>query len=157
MDSYFHRLIICGSFSIFAIVGRDIFRAGRNCRRTTVEVKRGIVVSDRTQRAHISTTLARQCEGYSAHLEFNPQRQPPRTAADVNMKATARSYLRCSLLFFFAMMVTWVWLPLHSRHHSQTLPNSEPILLTANISSHLVSIWSTACFILMQQSIAWTY
>jgi hypothetical protein len=136
MNSYFHRLIILGTFSIFVIVGRDVFRARQNWRSmpmpkyqrasglhtvtkvTTVEVRVDDVASDRPHnsllnKARLSPTSATHGAGYATNIESNLQPQSPRTSPDIIMNTTARSYLRCSLLFFIGLVVTWVWLSLN--------------------------------------------
>ena len=182
MNSYFHRFIISGTFSIFIIVGRDVFRMNRKfrsdampptpkrcsssllstCTKTTiVEVQSSPRASDRLynsppKNAYIPATPTSQCGDYAIRVESNPQPRSPRIAADVNMTATMRSYLRCSFLFFIALVVTWVWLPPHFIIPSQILPNSESKLLIENLSSHPALIGSTLWFTPTQQAIPWT-
>jgi hypothetical protein len=59
------------------------------------------------------------------------------------------SYLRCSFLFFIALVVTWVWM----------LPLFQPwktLSLTTNYRSHQASIGSIASPTLIAQIMAWT-
>jgi hypothetical protein len=131
MNSYFHRFVILGTFAIFVIVGRDVFRARRNLTRMTapkyqhasglhmvtkvtiVEVRFDDVASDRPHNSlsgntATSTISARRDEGHTTKFESKLQTQSPRVSPDLIMNATARSYLRCSLLFSIALFVTWV-------------------------------------------------
>ena len=96
-----HRLVSCGSLTIFLRVGHDIVQARRALRRTSTAESANLADFTNIQIQHRSPAL--------------------------------RSYLRYSLLFFIAMVVTWVcpqplvsfsWKYLAVTYHPSQIPQT---------------------------------
>ncbi|KIM92968.1 hypothetical protein OIDMADRAFT_138728 [Oidiodendron maius Zn] len=127
-------LVIIGTFTIYIIIGRDIFQHHRTLRsfvrplpkprphlnphRSTnaiiVEPTSGVSTSDLShlhEQNHAEAYLppTRQFSQNSINAESTAQSQPRRVpATEFIMNRTLWSYLRCSFLFFIALVVTWI-------------------------------------------------
>ena len=131
----FCRLVIIATLTIYIIVGRDIFQTRQTLRNiaeeelynfhpaldlrktsktTMIEVTSDVMTINKLQpwgesAASDAIRPESQFAPYSIHIESAEQSQHrKKSAAELNMNAVALSYLRCSFLFFIALVVTWV-------------------------------------------------
>jgi hypothetical protein len=174
-DFYFYRLVIIGTFTIYIVIGRDIFQhhrtlrsfagplpnphAGLNPHRDTnaiiLEAVGGVSKSNFSHleeqnyaKEHLSS--ARPFSQNSTNTDSAAQYQPRRVSTvECTTNSTLWYYLGCSLLFFITLVVTWVWVcPLFQ--------SWETLSLTTNCRSQQASIGSTASPTLIARTMAWT-
>lgn len=128
-------LVIIATFTIYIIVGRDIFQTRQTLRNiaeeelynfhpaldlrktsktTMIEVTSDVMAINKLQpwgesAANDTIRPESQFAPYSIHIESAEQSQRrKKSATELNTNAVALSYLRCSFLFFIALVVTWI-------------------------------------------------